>query len=364
MSDLRSLVEASRALPPGGAPYFVATVVNVRGSSYRKLGARMLFTAEQWLAGSVSGGCLERDIVARAPFLTRLHGARLVTFDSADDERSGSGCEGIIDVLVERPDQRTLADPMVFVSRCLERECSGIRFTAFRSSVASVMAGMSYAELTSGEVAASIPPGALREQLRTLARNMLCGARSRTCVIHQGGVDLLAELVVPPIHLFVFGTAHDAVPLVTFARTLGWTVSVYEPRATPTTRTRFRGANQHLDGKLEDAIRVVQGCARPAAVLMSHHYERDLTALRALIPTRTPYIGLLGSRNRSARLLADAAGTSGCGRLRTRVHAPVGLAIGAESPSEIALAIVAQVQAVCGLHAASAAAMPRAVSSL
>src|SRR5262252_2694479 len=105
MSELRALVEAVRVLRAQREAFLSATVVRVRGSGYRRPGARMLASRDQWLAGSISGGCLERDIVTRGFWRVRSEHAMLVTYDDAEDaldERRGSGCQGVVDVLLER----------------------------------------------------------------------------------------------------------------------------------------------------------------------------------------------------------------------------------------------------------------------
>ena len=373
MSELRSLIAAARSQRERGEPLWIATVVDVHGSSYRRPGARMLFTAERWLAGSVSGGCLERDVVAKGPFRTRDGRARLVTYDGATDERSGSGCDGVIDVLVERAGgDDDLTDPINLAARCLQTERPGVLFSVFRSARAEVAVGAHHALLASGERASSLPAGALRDQLDALAASLLASAtndcfpaRSHTgtasfardtvapYVEHLLGVDLLVELVLPPPHLFIFGGAHDVLPLLALAKAIGWSVCVCEPHAQLSTRAAFRDADQHLVGPVEHAVAALDGCARPAAVIMAHHYERDLAALEALLRSRAPYIGLLGARKRAARLLADveSKGFALDEKARRRLHAPVGLALGAESPQEIALSIVAEIQAFCAARA-------------
>ena len=363
MSELRSLIEAARELRERGEPALIATVVDVHGSSYRKPGARMLFTAERWLAGSVSGGCLERDIVAKGPWHTRDARARLVSYDGALDERSGSGCEGVIDVLIERAGAADdLTCPINLSARCLSTESAGVLFTAFRAPQGDVTVGARHALLASGESASSWPAGVLRDQLSALASELLEDLSVRAPApyvlslagvdppLARGGttrIDILVELVVPPTHLFIFGSAHDAVPLLSLAKAIGWSVTVCEPHAQLATRERFRAADRHLVGPLEEAIAALERCVRPAAVVMAHHYERDLAALSALLRSTAPYIGLLGARRRASRLLADVTrgGLVLDEQTQRRLHWPVGLAIGAESPQEIALSIVAEIQA-------------------
>jgi xanthine/CO dehydrogenase XdhC/CoxF family maturation factor len=160
-------------------------------------------------------------------------------------------------------------------------------------------------------------------------------------------VAALAEWLRPPPHLFLFGAGPDVVPVVALARGLGWTVSVWDPRARPQSRMRFAAAG-HVHTRALVGVRVpIDASHCPLAVVMSHDREVDRRALEMLIASRARYIGVLGPRRRTDRLLAELARTGvDMAAAAPRLHAPVGLAIGAETPDEIALSIVAQAQAV------------------
>ncbi|MET0340455.1 MAG: XdhC family protein [Polyangiales bacterium] len=347
MSELRSIVEAARDLRARGESPLLATVVDVRGSSYRKPGARMIFSEERWLAGSISAGCLERDVVAKGAFRTRGGRAQVVTYDALHDERVGTGCDGIIDVLVERTVGTSLCDPLHLIEHCLANETRAVLLTVFRSENADVSVGSRLARLASGDQGCTLEAGPLVGALEREAARVLAEVAGPARVVRMRDVEVLVEHITPPPHLFVFGTMPDAVPVVQLARTVGFSVTVCEERAQLTTRERFREADRHLIAPVADCVAALTRCARPAAVTMAHHYDRDLAALEQLVRTNVGYIGLLGSRARSARLLDDLAarGHHIDEALRRRIHAPVGLPIGAESPREIALAIVAEVQA-------------------
>lgn len=351
MSELRSIVEAARSLRARGESPLLATVVDVHGSSYRKPGARMIFSEERWLAGSISAGCLERDVVAKGAFRTREGRAQVVTYDALHDERVGTGCDGVIDVLVERTTGTSLCDPLHLIAHCLDAETRAVLLTVFRSDDPDVAVGARLARLAGGDQGCTLPAGPLACALEQEAERALAEPAGLARVLRMRGLEILVEHIVPPPHLFLFGTAPDAVPVVQLARMVGFTVTVCEERAQLTTRERFREADRHLVAPLADCVAAATRCARPAAVTMAHHYERDLAALDLLVRTEVPYLGVLGSRARSARLLDDLAarGHTIDAALRRRIHAPVGLAIGAESPREIALAMVAEVQSVLAL---------------
>jgi xanthine/CO dehydrogenase XdhC/CoxF family maturation factor len=362
MSELHSLVTAVCQLRERDEPFLSATVVRVRGSGYRRAGARMIASRDQWLAGSISGGCLERDVTAKGFWRTRTERALLVTYDDSEaalDERSGSGCQGIVDVLLERcePSDARAMDVFAAAERCLREELPAASITVFRSTRQDLAVG-SRLILQGGEYVCA-PRGEPRgepgcEYLRRefareaeAALEQLAPAYVTQRIDDAGEIEALVECIVPPAHLFVFGAGHDATPVVTLAKSIGWTVSVWDALPRNSARERLLMADQYLAGSLQDAVERLSRCLNPAAVVMGHHLEQDRAALAALLPSSARYIGVLGPRRRTEELLADcrAAGVVTDADVMKRVYAPVGLRLGAESPAEIALAIVAEAQA-------------------
>ncbi|HEY5947483.1 MAG TPA: XdhC family protein, partial [Kofleriaceae bacterium] len=159
----------------------------------------------------------------------------------------------------------------------------------------------------------------------------------------RGSVDVFIEAVLPPPRVFVFGTGHDAVPVVQLARNLGWDVAVCTDQVRVTTRERFGQADEILVGTPAELASRIDECDRAVAIVMNHNYELDRDAVGMLIGTRARYIGVLGPRARTSRMLNDLYLVS---QDDPRLHAPIGLELGAETPHEIALAIVSEVQAV------------------
>src|SRR5262249_53407579 len=127
MGDLHEICREARALRVKGAPFLLATVVRVLGSSYRKPGARMLVAEDRWIAGSVSGGCLERDVLVRGPFRTRSGAPVVVRYDALDEDGPlpGAGCQGVVDLLLETIDGRSELDPTRFAEECFRAEEAG-----------------------------------------------------------------------------------------------------------------------------------------------------------------------------------------------------------------------------------------------
>lgn len=351
MSELRALIEAGRVLRARGEPFVSATVVAVRGSGYRKPGARMLASERAWLAGSISGGCLERDVAARGFWYTRGERARLITYDQSADEFAeggGTGCQGVVDVLIERhASQPSAADVLAAAERCIRDESVALVLSVVRSGRAQLPLG-ARAIWQSGTW--HVPPehAALCELFGEEARAALA-ARAAPHVVERAGLSILVETLLPPVHLFVFGTGHDASPLAVQARHLGWSVSVWDASPRSSARERFQGADHYLTGTVEEAVARLACCVRGAAVVMGHHLARDTAAVHALIDSSAPYIGILGARTRTEQiLLACREAGANVEAASARIHAPVGLALRAQTPAEIALSIVAEIQSALG----------------
>lgn len=297
---VRALLEGAAAV--AGEEHVVATVVAVHGSSYRRPGARMIVTRERRVAGAISGGCLEGDVLRRGFWLTE-HGPSVVTYDANED--TGSGCNGTIEVLLERAPIDGI-DPLAILARCMREQRRATVVTRFRGGFAR------------SELVASRALGSERVE------------------------DYLIEELVPPPRLFVLGAGIDAVPVIEQARAVGWEVIACAPYARPELRTRLARADRIAIAEPDEITRLIDASDRAAAVIMNHDYEHDRACLGALLASSARYVGVLGPRKRTARML-DELGVGATAD--ARVHAPVGLEIGAECAEEIALAIVAEVQA-------------------
>jgi xanthine/CO dehydrogenase XdhC/CoxF family maturation factor len=353
MTIERSIIDAASRLRRHREAHLIATVVRVKGSAYRKPGARMLLTQFRWIAASVSGGCLEGDIASKAWWRTRDGEPIIVTYDStqpeneaADDVRAafGIGCDGAVEVMLERGNTPGRLDPLEIAERCLRTQKRGAIVTVIQSRVAGVKVGQRVAVVAGSEPLFDPIDDLLRIAMVADARAVIASGESllRTYSSERGSVDVFVEPVLPPPRAFVFGTGHDAVPVVQMMRMLGWDVSVCAPQPRIATRQRFSSvADELLVGAPEEIASRIDECDRAVAIVMNHHYDTDRENLAMLLATRVRYIGMLGPRTRTRRMLDELEV-----EVDTRLHAPVGLELGAETPQEIALAIAAEVQSV------------------
>ena len=328
MSDALALVHAARQLEAGRTPYLLATVVRVSGSSYRRPGARLVATETARIAGSLSGGCLEGEVLRTGWWRTR-NGPVVVRYDSSDPDEPGAalGCGGVVDVLMERGVPGGERDPLAFVERVLGGERRTAMATVFESTVDDVPVGTRWELGADGDPRvladlAALPPGA------------------RAAPRRYDGIEVLLEPVVPPPHLFILGAGLDAIPVAEQARRLGWRITVCDGLARTTSRERFAAADHVVGADLDEVRAMIDRSDRAVAVVMAHDQRRDARAVAMLLGSAAQYIGILGPRHRTADLLPPTA----AGDLR--VHSPVGLDLGGETFEEIALAITAEILAV------------------
>ena len=315
----------------GGGVAVLATLMQVDGSAYRGPGARMVVLPGGRTVGAISGGCLEKDIEAHAEAVRRSRLPKAVTYDLARDDDSpwglNMGCNARLDVLLEPCEG--IPEHLAVAVDAERRRDGAVIATCFLAPEGSTSVGSRLVLLdeVASATGALAGDGALGGAVRTDAHRVMREERSDVVTYGQGAeaVQVFFEFIARPIALVLCGEGSDVAPLMDLAASLGW-----QPR-----RVAKDDPLTPLD-------------TRTAAVVMTHNYGRDLELLGALLASRVRYIGVLGPRRRTDRLLADltAAGRGPSALDANRLHAPVGLDLGAETPAEIALSIAAEVRAV------------------
>ncbi len=359
MTETQAIIDAYRRAAAENVGAALATVVRVEGSAYRRPGARMLVTEEGRTTGVLSGGCLERDVCERVVKVIETGRPVVVTYDTTSDDDIvwglGLGCGGVVSVLIESANDARLDDLMQLLNVCAE----GRR----RVALATVIHREGETEVSIGARALRYPddagaPGPLSGGVAVfptacVLRDLDHAMRSGVSAINRyesggGSVEVFIEVVEPPVPLVIFGDGDDALPVVALARNLGWHTTVVDTRARADSARRFAGADAVVLCPPEEACERVLFTERTAAVLMTHNYLHDLELLRALLNKRVGYVGCIGPKRRAERLLSELAGGDAAPPVRYlgQLYAPAGLDIGAETPAEIALSIVAEIRAV------------------
>ena len=318
----------------------LVTLVHVTGSSYRQPGARLLTSGESGeYAGTISGGCLEAEVVKKAAW--KIRGGPLVEHYSAlyDDTAEipfGLGCGGTVDLLFEEVGSPE-CDALL---RALAASVQGEEFTAitwlpdgvtntFARAILDVHGKVVFASagLGEGEIRSALVDGSLY-------------------VDSTGGVHV--ERLMPPQRLVVLGAGDDAKPLVRMAALLGWSVIVADGRSQLARPERFAEA-QHVTSVSASNVASLDIRFTDAVVLMTHSYEQDRDWLAAVLPVAPRYFGVLGAKHRSSLLVSEAAAMTGLSLAECceRIYAPVGLDLGGDGPEAIALAVLSEAHARC-----------------
>jgi xanthine dehydrogenase accessory factor len=237
LDELDTILNGWRVSQHEGSEAILATVVDVAGSAYRRPGARMLILPNGKRIGSISGGCLEGDLVKKAWWYTEISAAPVRTYDTTSDAETswefGLGCNGIVHVMLERTKNRETHDLLNFLSNQRIRESPAVVATVIR-----VGGGDSHREIKIGDRLffsdGTIEGGSLVGSVveTKVASYAATAATLRTSHLTSiDAIEVFIEYVGTPTRLFVFGAGHDAIPLVRTAGLLGWKTTVAENRA-------------------------------------------------------------------------------------------------------------------------------------
>lgn len=355
MSELQRLLAAYDAERKLGKHCALATVVEVNGSAYRRPGARMLVTDEGQLTGTISGGCLEGDARRRAQQVMHHGKPEIILYDSTDvddDLENGAqlGCQGQIFILLEPIDVNDAYNPLELLRDAYQLQQASVLATVLKSSNAAVVpVAERVLLLNDGRInAGNIDPNFIAQQLLPEMQEVLHNGSSVCLDMEYAGVTLrlFFELIKPAPQLTIYGAGNDAQPLAKQAKNLGWRVIVVDGRPLQASPARFPEAELVQVARIGELQLYVTTTG--FAVLMSHNYYYDLAVLEQLeqLPGLS-YIGILGPRKKTDRMLADLAQKGiDTDSLNKRLHSPIGLDIGSENADEIALAIMAELLAV------------------
>jgi xanthine dehydrogenase accessory factor len=316
MTELLGVLAEVEAAADRSEALALATVTAVQGSAFRRPGARLLIDREGPRVGSISGGCLEADVVEHARSVGASGSPRIVRYDLRGEDDLvfglGVGCDGVVDILVEPLPVGRIPPWMRSVRQCLDRRRPVMLATALADDL---RAGVRLADRRVLPV--GTPPPFAR------------------------GVT---EVIEPPATILIFGAGEDARALAALAHGVGYLVTVVHPSTERASRERFPAARDIQHRHPGESIADLTIDDRTAAVLMTHRYEWDREWLGALAGREPGYLGVLGPRRRTERMRLQSDGWDAA--LHERLFSPVGLDIGAEGPEAIALSILAEIAAV------------------
>jgi xanthine dehydrogenase accessory factor len=321
----------------------LATLIRVRGSAPRLPGARLCLTRTGRMAGSVSGGCVENDVYERAVQVLDS-GQPVVASYGISDELGievGLSCGGSIDVLIEP----FAADE---AWQAVRQAVEAHRAAALAVGLAPpILAGRKLAVRSDGTVVGSIDPSVDHKVTAATGRLLLRpGTRLLTCSWHGAEATVFVEAFPPPLRLFIVGATHTAMALCHMAKGLGFRVIVIDARGVYATRERFPDADELFVAGPSEVLEQAALDVSSHIVILTHDQKFDVPALAVALRSGAGYIGVMGSRPTHHRRRVQLEQWGFTASDLVRIRAPIGLDLGARTPEEIALAILAEMVAV------------------
>ncbi|HZY35152.1 MAG TPA: XdhC family protein [Mucilaginibacter sp.] len=353
MKEIKAIISAYDKIDKNATRAALATVVRVEGSSYRRTGARMLVTDDGVWIGGISGGCLEGDALKRARLAIAQSESSLITYDTTEDDAYqigvGLGCNGIIDVLFTPLQYQNKNNPVeILKSRIAANRQTHILITI------TGLEGV-WANIRTGDVIPYDGPESITIFGDADAEKQLRGQIIQQIEINKSGpyqievaggkkMSVFIEILLPEIHVVLMGHQYDIYPLARMIKEIGWRVTMVSNPL-------------KINAKLTDTVDAIFSYEQlneilidqhTAVVLMSHDYKTDKRNLPRALQTDAFYVGMLGPRVRSEKIFKELSeeGKPIPDEQVDRIYAPAGLDIGAISPEEIALSMLAEIKAV------------------
>jgi xanthine dehydrogenase accessory factor len=346
MKEISAIVSAYEKIDFSHTQAALATVVRVEGSSYRRTGARMLvISTGEWIGG-ISGGCLEGDALKRARLAMSTNKATLITYDTTDDDPYqigvGLGCNGIIDVLLTPLDPQNKENAVQILKESVVARMPTLVLTCTHTDgQTSVNLGDTFRFDTNFDE--KFPDKKLVEQLRNDCTEALANQKSisKIYTTATGSITILLEVILPAVQLIVQGGNYDIYAMVRIAKEVGWMVTVIcNPQKAH--KSLFALADAVVDKHTD-----IETDSFTVTILMNHDYENDYNALQKALNKNLGYIGMLGPRKRTDKMfvrMKDESLHFSEQQLNT-IYSPVGLDIGAATPEEIAVSVIAEIRA-------------------
>lgn len=315
----------------------LATVIQTWGSSPRRAGAKMAITPEGGITGSVSGGCVEGAVFEEGVEALKKNQPKLLHYGVTDDLawEVGLACGGSIDIFVKPLDLeyfRTLQSVIL-------DEKAAVNFTIVRG--AESLLGREMLVIAEGAVIGSLDE-ALNSAAVELSKEILAQGEARRVMLTEA-VEVFAEAILPPPTLVAVGGVHITIALMTLAKTLGYRTVVVDPRAAFGNEERFPNVDRLIQKWPQEAFKEILFTHNTAVAMLTHDPKLDDPALMLALPSNAFYVGALGSKTTQAKRrqrLLDEGMTEEC---LNRLYGPIGLDIGAGTPEEIAISIMAEI---------------------
>ncbi|MEM9510261.1 MAG: XdhC/CoxI family protein, partial [Cyanobacteria bacterium P01_E01_bin.35] len=255
-------------------------------------------------------------------------------------------CNGIVQILLEKLDLSLNLSPLNLINECLKNKQHG--------AIATIFAVEGKTDLKIGSRLLIYPDDKTysdlqhRELEKAIANDTIAAKNTRRSTVNKyqlpsGSAEVFIEVIQPPTSLIIFGAGRDALPVVESAKMIGWQVTIVDCRAQTATYQRFAIADNIIPTRREIISQQISVDENTVAVIMTHNYFDDRDIIKFLLPTKIPYLGVMGSKNRITKIIQELNPTK---TQLEKLYSPIGLDIGADTPAEIASAIITEIQAV------------------
>ncbi|MFP2997142.1 XdhC family protein [Spongiivirga sp. MCCC 1A20706] len=350
MKEIKSILSLYKSHKEQDEKCAIAQVVRVEESSYRREGARMLVYESGVFEGGISGGCLEGDALKRSQIAILKDKPSIVTYDTSKDDENeigvGLGCNGVIDVLISPINQKNSA--LYALEKCISARRTHIivTITAHNHQRSNVILGGTFYYNTDTKLLENCDDPELEKKVVADVETVLSTKKSR--IYHydydEQQVSVFIEYVPAPFHLAIFGDNYDVYPMIDLASVLDWEISL-TGNLQKLKKDRLHTVAR-LFTKEDNPWTNIDN--RTAIILMAHDYKTDLNNLKKAVKTSAPYIACLGPKKRFDKMRKELLETGEDLNASdfSRIYAPCGLEIGANTPEEIATSIFAEVLTV------------------
>ncbi|MDZ7691248.1 MAG: XdhC family protein [Balneolaceae bacterium] len=355
MKETEAIIAAYEEAKVTNKGCVLATVVHVEGSAYRRAGARMLVDEQGAMTGAISGGCLEGDALRKALHALHQDQNKLITYDTSDEDDAiiGAqlGCNGIIQVLFEPIHFEDTHNPVELLHKAVNSGEKAVIVSLFNLRKSKKQIGTKFFLNRENKITALEEKQELLIQYEADAERAQNSRSSQFIEYHSENEkqNAFIYLYTPPPTLVLVGAGNDAQVLSEMAELLGWNITITDGRPSHANKERFSNSCQVIVTRPEHILDNLTIDEQTAFVLMTHNYNYDLDVLTLLLDkTEIPYIGILGPNKKFRRMLDDlrAKGIELTKERSDKLFAPVGLDLQGETPSEIGLSILAEIQAV------------------
>lgn len=333
----------------------LATIVESRGSTPREVGAKMIIEERGQIMGTVGGGCGEAQVFQDALRVLQQDKPRFSCVDLTGEinENTATNCGGIMDVFIDslcpkQPTSDTVATEKIVeavLSIYQKRELAALITVLETGMDAPLKAGCKFLVKENGEVTGWSGDQNKIEPIIQTALSIIETNKSKRLdvTVADSKLDVFFEVITPPVEIVIVGAGHIAQPLSQLAKMMEFEVTIIDDRWNFANKSRFPEADRVIVGEIDEVIAGLPIGPATHIVLVTRGHQMDQAALLKVIGSRAAYIGMIGSKRRVGAVFTYLRENGITQELIDRVYAPIGIEIGAETPDEIAVSIMAEI---------------------